>query len=272
MTDHPIRLRNSLTGKKEPFTPIDWAADKPEADRQVRMYVCGPTVYDRAHIGNARPVVVFDVLYRLLRHVYGPDHVRYVRNITDIDDKIMVRAKESGRPIEDITDETARWFMEDMAALGALPPTEQPRATEWVPQMVSMIETLIAGGHAYEAEGHVLFAVESYKDYGRLSKRSVDDMIAGARVESRPTSATRWTSCCGSPPPMISPAGTRPGGGGVRAGTSSARPCRRSFWEPISTSMAAARILPFPIMRTRSPSPAAPIPDRASPMSGCITA
>ncbi len=178
MTDTPIRLRNSLTGKKETFAPID-----PEL---VRMYVCGPTVYDRAHIGNARPVVVFDVLFRLLRFVYGPEHVRYVRNITDIDDKIMVRAAESGRPIERITDETARWFQEDMDALGALPPSAQPRATEWVPQMVSMIETLIAGGHAYEAEGHVLFAVDSYDGYGRLSRRSVDDMIAGARVEVAP--------------------------------------------------------------------------------------
>ncbi len=178
MTEPTIRLRNSLTGKKEPFAPID-----PD---NVRMYVCGPTVYDRAHIGNARPVVVFDVLFRLLRHVYGPDHVTYVRNITDIDDKIIARAKESGRSIDAITAETAAWFQEDMAALGALTPTQQPRATEWVPQMVSMIETLIAQGHAYAADGHVLFSVESYKEYGALSKRSLDDMIAGARVEVAP--------------------------------------------------------------------------------------
>ncbi len=152
----------------------------------MRLYVCGPTVYDRAHIGNARPVVVFDVLYRLLRHVYGEDHVKYVRNITDIEDKIMDRAKERGVSIDVVTDETIGWFRDDMAALGALPPSVEPRATEYVAQMVAMIESLIAKGHAYEAEGHVLFEVGTYKDYGALSGRSTDDMIAGARVEVAP--------------------------------------------------------------------------------------
>lgn len=173
-----IKLHNTMTRKKEDFTPI-------EADN-VRMYVCGPTVYDRAHLGNARPVVVFDVLYRLLRHVYGDDHVTYVRNFTDVDDKINARATESGRSIDEITGETTQWFLDDMAAVGALEPDHMPRATQFIPQMVTMIEELIAGGNAYAAEGHVLFAVDSYKDYGRLSGRTVDDMIAGARVEVAP--------------------------------------------------------------------------------------
>ena len=173
-----IRLHNTKTRRKEDFVPIDPA--------NVRMYVCGPTVYDRAHLGNARPVVVFDVLFRLLRHVYGPDHVTYVRNITDVDDKINARAAETGRPIRDITDETIGWYHQDMDALGALRPTAEPRATEFIGPMVAMIEALIARGHAYAAEGHVLFDVRSYAAYGRLSGRSVDDMIAGARVEVAP--------------------------------------------------------------------------------------
>lgn len=173
-----IRLHNTRTRKKEAFTPLD--------PNNVRMYVCGPTVYDRAHLGNARPVVVFDVLYRLLRHVYGADHVTYARNFTDVDDKINARAAESGREIGDITAETTQWFLDDMGALGALEPDAMPRATQFIPQMVTMIEKLIADGHAYAAEGHVLFRVRSYTDYGKLSGRSVDDMIAGARVEVAP--------------------------------------------------------------------------------------
>ncbi|MEM9426671.1 MAG: cysteine--tRNA ligase [Pseudomonadota bacterium] len=173
-----ITLYNTATRQKERFDPID-----PE---NVRMYVCGPTVYDRAHIGNARPVIVFDTLFRLLRHVYGPKHVTYVRNFTDVDDKINARAAESGRSIRAITDETTRWYLDDMGALGTLEPTHMPRATEWIGPMVAMIEGLIAKDHAYEAEGHVLFRVRSYAHYGALSGRSVDDMIAGARVEVAP--------------------------------------------------------------------------------------
>ena len=173
-----IRLHNTRTRKKEVFTPINSA--------DVRMYVCGPTVYDRAHIGNARPVVVFDTLFRLLRQVYGPAHVTYVRNFTDVDDKINARAAESGRSIAEITAETTQWYLDDMGALGALEPTHMPRATSYVPQMIAMIEDLIDKGHAYAAEGHVLFAVESYREYGALSGRSIDDMIAGARVEVAP--------------------------------------------------------------------------------------
>ncbi|NKX46675.1 cysteine--tRNA ligase [Rhodobacteraceae bacterium R_SAG8] len=173
-----IKLHNTKTRKREDFTPID--------DKNVRMYVCGPTVYDRAHLGNARPVIVFDVLNRLLRHVYGDAHVTYVRNFTDVDDKINARAAQSGRSIGEITAETTQWFLDDMAAVGALEPDHMPRATAYIPQMVAMIEDLIAKGHAYAAEGHVLFSVESYKAYGALSGRSIDDMIAGARVEVAP--------------------------------------------------------------------------------------
>jgi cysteinyl-tRNA synthetase len=177
-----IRLRNSMTRKVERLEPID-----PE---NVRMYVCGPTVYDRAHLGNARPVVVFDVLYRLLKHVYGPDHVTYVRNITDVEDKIIDRAADSGIEIGELTRTTTEWFHEDMAALGVDytgdPQFKEPHATDFIPEMVAMIETLIARGHAYPAEGHVLFDVHSYAEYGKLSGRSVEDMIAGARVEVAP--------------------------------------------------------------------------------------
>jgi cysteinyl-tRNA synthetase len=174
-----ITLTNSMTRKKEAFAPID--------PQNVRMYVCGPTVYDRAHLGNARPVVVFDLLYRLLRHVYGADYVTYVRNFTDVDDKINARAAETGRDIRAITDETIQWFLDDMGALGALEPNHAPRATEYIQQMIDMISVLIERGHAYAAEGHVLFAVDSWKKgYGQLSGRSVEDMIAGARVEVAP--------------------------------------------------------------------------------------
>ena len=171
-------LYNTLTRRKDRFVPLDPA--------NVRMYVCGPTVYDCAHIGNARPLIVFDVLFRLLRHLYGADHVTYVRNITDVDDKINARAAERGITIRELTEETARIFHEDVAALGCLEPTVEPRATDHIAQMIEMIERLIAGGHAYEAQGHVLFSVPSMPDYGALSRRPLDEMIAGARVDVAP--------------------------------------------------------------------------------------
>ncbi|MDN5786090.1 cysteine--tRNA ligase [Pseudorhodobacter sp.] len=182
-----IKLHNTKTRKKEVFNPID-----PE---NVRIYLCGPTVYDRAHIGNARNVIMFDVLYRLLRHEYGPDHVTYVRNFTDVDDKInaeglrRLQAGEAGTLEELIhqrTEETIAWYHADMDALGNLRPDFEPRATEYIAEMVAMTADLIAKGHAYEAEGHVLFDVRSFPAYGQLSGRSVDDMIAGARVEVAP--------------------------------------------------------------------------------------
>jgi len=185
-----LKLYNTLTRQKAEFEPID--------PKNVRMYVCGPTVYDYAHIGNARPVIVFDVLFRLLRHVYGPEHVTYVRNITDVDDKINARAARDypdlslNDAIRKVTEATEKQFHEDIAALGVLPPTFEPRATEYIRRddgretMVSLIETLVQRGNAYVAEDHVLFDVASMPDYGRLSNRSLDEMEAGARVEVAP--------------------------------------------------------------------------------------
>ena len=170
-----IKLHNTLTRKKQTFVPLD--------ENNVRLYLCGPTVYDRAHLGNARNVIMFDVLYRLLIETYGIDSITYVRNFTDIDDKINNKSLESGRPIDVITSETIQWYLEDMAALGNLEPNLMPRATDYIPQMINYIELLIKRGFAYPAEGHVLFSVSHYKKYGRLSGRSVEDMIAGARVE-----------------------------------------------------------------------------------------
>jgi cysteinyl-tRNA synthetase len=192
MTGTPkLRLYNTLTRSKEDFAPLDPA--------NVRMYVCGPTVYDFAHIGNARPVIVFDVLYRLLRHLYGENHVTYVRNITDIDDKINKRAFDrwtKKRPlldeVKELTEVTAKQYEDDVAALGCLPPTHSPRATDFVcngaqpTDMVRVIEKLVAKEHAYAAEGHVLFHVPSMPNYGKLSRRTLDDMIAGARVDVAP--------------------------------------------------------------------------------------
>jgi cysteinyl-tRNA synthetase len=173
-----LTLYNSLTRRKEAFEPLD--------PNRVRMYVCGPTVYDFAHVGNARAVVAFDLLYRVLRHTYGAGRVRYVRNITDVEDKIIAAARENGEPIDALTRRTAAIFQEDMAALGNLPPDVEPRATDYIPQMIAMIERLIASGHAYAAEQHVLFRVAAFAKYGALSRRSRVDLIAGARVEVAP--------------------------------------------------------------------------------------
>ena len=185
-----LKLYNTLTRQKAEFTPID--------PNNVRMYVCGPTVYDFAHIGNARPVIVFDVLFRLLRHIYGPDHVTYVRNITDVDDKINARAARDfpdlplNEAIRKVTTATEKQFHDDIAALGVLPPTFEPRATEYIRRddgrddMVSLIEALVKRGNAYVAADHVLFDVASMPDYGKLSNRSLDEMEAGARVEVAP--------------------------------------------------------------------------------------
>ena len=179
-----LRLYDTLTREKRAFKPLDPA--------NVRMYVCGPTVYDFAHIGNARPVIVFDVLFRLLRHLYGADHVTYVRNITDVDDKINARAAEEypGLPLNEairiVTEKTERQFHDDVDALGCLRPTIEPRATEHIAEMKALIERLIASGHAYVEQDHVLFSVGSMPDYGKLARRSLDEMIAGARVDVAP--------------------------------------------------------------------------------------
>jgi cysteinyl-tRNA synthetase len=183
-TQMELRLYDTLTREKRPFQPLDPA--------RVRMYVCGPTVYDFAHIGNARPVIVFDVLFRLLRHLYGAEHVAYVRNITDVDDKINARAAEEyptlplNEAIRTVTEKTEAQFHADVDALGCLRPTVEPRATEHIDEMRTLIERLVAAGNAYVAEAHVLFSVPSMRDYGRLSKRPLDEMIAGARVDVAP--------------------------------------------------------------------------------------
>ncbi len=171
-----LYIHNTLSRKKEEFKPID--------PKHIGMYVCGPTVYDLAHLGNARPVVVFDTLYRLLKRLYP--RVTYVRNITDIDDKIIAKAKETGESIGDITKRTAQAYHEDMEALNALPPDEEPLCTQTIPEMLEMIGMLIEKGHAYAAEGHVLFNVPSMKNYGELSRRSRDELVAGARIEVAP--------------------------------------------------------------------------------------
>jgi cysteinyl-tRNA synthetase len=179
-----IRLYNTLTREKDVFVPLDRS--------NVRMYVCGPTVYDFAHIGNARPVIVFDLLFRLLRYVYGETHVTYARNITDVDDKINERAArdfpdlDPTVAIRDLTEKTYRQFSADIGELRALAPTVEPRATETIPEMIALIHRLIKNGFAYEAEGHVLFDVGAMPDYGKLANRSLDEMLAGARVEVAP--------------------------------------------------------------------------------------
>ena len=217
-----LRLYDTLTKEKRAFVPLDPA--------NVRMYVCGPTVYDFAHIGNARPVIVFDVLFRLLRHRYGADHVTYVRNITDVDDKINDRAARDfpGLPLNEairkVTEKTADQFHADVAALGSLPPTVEPRATDFVlprsdgkADMVTLIRQLIARGHAYEAGGEVLFDTQSMPDYGALSGRRLDEQQAGARVavdahKKHPTDFVLWKQSSDNEPGWESPWGRgRPG-------------------------------------------------------------
>ena len=210
-----LRLHNTLTRTKEVFTPID--------PNNVRMYVCGPTVYDYAHIGNARPVIVFDLLFRLLRHLYGAEHVTYARNITDVDDKINARAVRDypgldlNEAIRKVTETTAAQYQKDTTALGALEPTVQPRATENIAQMQALIAALIERGHAYEAAGEVLFSVDSMPDYGRLSGRNLEDNVAGARVaveahKRNPADFVLWKQSSDNEPGWDSPWGRgRPG-------------------------------------------------------------
>lgn len=214
-----LQFTNTATRTKEPFVPID--------EKNVRLYVCGPTVYDFAHIGNARPAVVFDVLFRLLRHVYGDDHVTYVRNITDVDDKISARAKRDfpdlplNEAIAQVTEKTTAQYHADLEALGCLQPTHEPRATAHIPGMIAMIETLIAKGNAYVAEGHeggeVLFDTQSMPNYGALSKRNLDEQQAGARIaveghKKNPGDFVLWKLSSADEPGWESPWGRgRPG-------------------------------------------------------------
>ena len=240
-----LRLHNTLTRTKQVFVPID--------AKNVRMYVCGPTVYDLAHIGNARPLIVFDVLFRLLRHLYGESHVTYVRNITDVDDKINARAAQEypDLPLNDairaVTEKTTAQFHADVDALGCLPPTFEPRATEYVERaaaptdMIRLIADLIANEHAYVAEGHVLFDVPSMPDYGKLSNRTLDDMIAGRARRSRAlqerSDRLRAVEAVEAGRAGVAVAVGRTGG---RAGTSSARRWRARCSATPSTSTAAA--------------------------------
>jgi cysteinyl-tRNA synthetase len=207
-----LKLYDTLTREKRAFQPLDPA--------NVRMYVCGPTVYDFAHIGNARPVIVFDVLFRLLRHLYGAEHVTYVRNITDVDDKITARAAEEfpalplNEAIRKVTEKTDRQFHDDVAALGCLPPTIEPRATDHIAEMRTLIDRLVASGNAYVAEDNVLFSVPSDPDYGQLSRRPLDEMIAGARVDVAPykrdpTDFILWKPSKPGEPAWPSPAGIK---------------------------------------------------------------
>ncbi|MBQ8481268.1 MAG: cysteine--tRNA ligase [Alphaproteobacteria bacterium] len=170
-----IYLHDTLKQRKVEFKPID--------ENNVRMYVCGPTVYDKAHLGNAKTPVVYDVLYRLLCFVYGKEHVTYVSNITDVDDKILNKHKETGKPIREITEQTYNWYIEDMAKLNVLPPNHRPRATEYIDEMIKQVEKLLENKHAYIAENQVLFDVDSMPSYGTLSGRSMKEMLAGARIE-----------------------------------------------------------------------------------------
>ena len=219
-----IKLYNTKTRAKQVLAPID--------PGNVRMYVCGPTVYDRAHLGNARPVVVFDTLFRLLRHVYGADHVTYARNFTDVDDKINATAlarKHGGDPrplevlIRERTEETIGWYHADMDALGAMRPTHEPRATAFIDQMVAMIAALIAKDHAYAVQGHVLFRYVRTQPTGVCPGRSVDDMIAGARVEVAPYKEDPMDFVLWKPSSDDEPGWTALGGVGGRDGTSNAR-------------------------------------------------
>ncbi len=207
-----LKLYDTLTREKRVFTPLDPA--------NVRMYVCGPTVYDFAHIGNARPVIVFDLLFRLLRQIYGADHVTYVRNITDVDDKINARAAEEypelplNEAIRKVTEKTDRQFHDDVAALGCLPPSVEPRATEHIAEMRALIERLVKSGNAYEAQDHVLFSVATMSDYGKLARRSFDEMIAGARVDVAPYKRDAmdfvlWKPSKAGEPSWLSPAGIK---------------------------------------------------------------
>ena len=173
-----LTLFDTMARRKRPFEPID-----PE---RVTMYVCGPTVWNYAHIGNARPAVVFDVLSRVLRHIYGTDKVVYARNITDVDDKIIQASKDTGKSIDEITKHFGEIYRQDVGALGVAMPDIEPHATDHIDEMIDFIACLVDSGHAYAAEGHVLFSVSSYEEYGKLSKRSLDDMLAGARVEVAP--------------------------------------------------------------------------------------
>ena len=227
-----LQVYNTLAREKQRFEPLD-----PD---HVRIYVCGPTVYDLAHIGNARPVIVFDVLVRLLRRIYPA--VTYARNITDVDDKINAAFQQTGEAIESITARTTTAYHDDMAAVNALPPDIEPRATQHVPQMIAMIETLIARDYAYEADGHVLFNVPKMADYGQLSRHNREELVAGARVDVAPYKRDPADFVLWKPSAAALPGWDSPWGRAGLVGISSVRRWGRLILGPPSISMAAARI------------------------------
>ena len=257
-----IRLHNTLARRVEPFVPLDPA--------RVTMYVCGPTVYNYVHIGNARPPVVFGVLATLLRRRFP--QVVYARNITDVDDKINTAARERGVPIADITGRFAAAYAEDMRRLGAGEPDVVPHATTHIPQIIAMVERLIASGHAYAAEGHVLFSVASFPDYGRLSGRDPEELLAGARVEVAPYKRDAGDFVLWKPSTPDLPGWDSPWGRAGPAGTSNVRRWRRRIWARRSTSMPAASTCSSRTTRTRSRRARARTAARCSRASGCTTA
>lgn len=255
-----IKLYNTLTSTTDRFEPID--------PNNVRLYVCGPTVYDFAHIGNARPVIVFDVLYRLLRQVYGIDHVKYVRNITDVDDKINARAADRGITIRELTDETNRIFQQNATDLGCIPPDVQPRATEHIAEMIAIIGKLIANGHAYVAEGHALFDVSGRET--SIGNQNASEMRAGSRVEIAPYKRNAmdfvlWKPSSDSEPGWGSPWGRGRPGWHIE--------CSAMSWKHLVKNlifMAVAPISYFRIMKTKMHKRLAPLDMMSWRIIGCI--
>jgi cysteinyl-tRNA synthetase len=250
-----LEIYNSLTRTQSVFAPID--------PNNVRMYVCGMTVYDYCHIGHARVLVVFDVLYRYLCEIYGREHVTYIRNITDIDDKIIARANENRETTQDLTGRFIAAMHEDAEAIGVLSPNEEPRATVYMDEIITMIRILVEKGYAYAAaNGDVYYDVSQFTAYGRLSGRQLEDLRAGARVEideakDDPLDFVLWNGILLGDPV-------------ARAGTSSVPPCRPTAWGIISIFTAAAWTCSFPITRMKSRKAAPPLAI-SSPMSGCTT-
>ena len=228
----PIKIFNTLSGKKEDFHPLD--------PGHIKIYACGPTVYNFAHIGNARMAVVFDTLVRVLRYKYPK--VTYVSNITDIDDKIIDAANEQEVPIKTITEKYTNIYNEDMSQLSVNIPDIQPKATEYISEMIDLIENLILKEHAYEKEGHVLFHVPSYKNYGMLSNRNRDEQIAGSRVEIAPFKRTQLTLSYGNQVLIFSRAGILHGGLVGLVGILNVQPCQRKPWDYLLIFMVAAEI------------------------------
>ena len=218
-----LKLYNTLSKEKEVFTPVD--------NNNIRMYVCGPTLYNNPHIGNFRPIVIFDILFRLLQNIYEENKVTYVRNITDIDDKIINTSKELSISAEELVKKFKKTFREDLVSLNILEPTKEPSATEYIDQMVAMISDLISKGFAYESNKHVLFESKKYKDYGKLSRLSPKDIISGARVEVADYKKIQRTLCYGSHLKTVSLFGKVHGAKEDLGGIWNVLPCPMKYWD-----------------------------------------